>query len=206
MEALRKSDVGERETFTADQIKKLVDAAGGDWSGAVLAGYFTGLRLGDVANLQWHCVDLDNGLLRIKTGKTGSQVTTPIHPDFEKWLRGRPRGIGKAQVFPELAGKRTGGAGGLSAQFAKLMKRAGIVRRLLRSGDGAGHQTSNLSFTACAIHSCRPLLHAGASPAELRQRLSGHADDQTHARYTHHEIEMLRAAVAKLPGIQGIAS
>ena len=205
VEALRNNDAGGRETFAPEQVTKLLNAAEGDWRGAVLTGYLTGLRLGDVANLQWHSVDLDTRLLQIKTGKTGALVTTPIHPELEKWLRSRTRGIGRAPVFPGLAGKHTGGAGGLSAQFAKLLKKAGIARKILRDGAGSGHQTSNLSFH-CLRHSfVSGLANAGVA-AELRQRLSGHSDDDTHARYTHHEIETLREAVAKLPGLGSFAS
>jgi len=43
------------------------------------------------------------------------------------------------------------------------------------------------------------LANAGVS-SELRRKLSGHADERSHARYTHHELDTLRAAVGKLPG------
>ncbi len=200
VEALRDDTDCGREMFTAEQVGQLVQTAEGDWRGAVLAGYFTGLRLGDVANLKWEAVDFGAGVLRVRTTKTKAPIVAPLHPEFEAWLKGECRGIAKAPVFPALAGKRTGGAGGLSAQFAKVLKRAGIARKLLRKGDGAGHRTSNLSFHSLRHTFVSALANAGVAP-ELRQKLSGHADEKTHALYTHHEVETLRAVVAKLPGV-----
>jgi integrase len=40
-------------------------AAEGDWRGAILFGYFTGARLGDIANMRWSAIDLDKGLIRV---------------------------------------------------------------------------------------------------------------------------------------------
>ena len=190
----------QRETFTLKQVAAIVATAEGDWGGAALCGYFTGLRLGDVCGLRWEAIDLEAGILRVQTAKTDTEIVAPLHPDLEKWLRSCRRGIGKAPVFPDLAGKRTGGAGGLSAQFARLLKKAGIIRKTIRSGDGAGHRTSNLSYHSLRHSFVSALANEGVAP-DVRQRLAGHADAKVHARYTHHEIENLRAAVAKLPGL-----
>jgi hypothetical protein len=50
----------ERATFTSAQIAKLVRAADGDWRPAILLGYYSGARLGDVANMQWDAIDWRN--------------------------------------------------------------------------------------------------------------------------------------------------
>lgn len=190
----------ERETFTTEQVGALVEAAEGDWKGAILCGYFTGLRLRDVAEMRWEAVDFDAGLLRIKTRKTGATLTLPLHDDFAEWLRSHPRGIAKAPIFLELAGKGTGGRFGLSGRFKAIMEKAGIKSRVLRDGDGKGRTTSSLSFHSLRHSFVSALANAGVA-RELRQKLSGHADERSHARYTHHELETLREAVAKVPGL-----
>ncbi len=201
VESLRVRDSEGRENFSEEQIRQLVMAAEGDWQGAVLAGYYTGLRLGDVANLNWEAVDLQNGLLRLKTTKTGAAVTMPLHEELKRWLCRQNHRTAKAPVFPTLADKRSGGAGGLSAQFAKLLQRASITRKELRSGEGAGHRTSNLSFHSLRHSFVSALANAGVAP-DVRRKLSGHADERIHARYSHHEIEIMRAAVAKVPNVR----
>jgi integrase len=204
VEPLRDDTDAERETFTTEQVSQLLDAAEGDWKGAILAGYFTGLRLRDVAEMKWEAVDFSAGVLRIKTRKTGAVLVLPLHAEFAAWLRAQPRGIGKAPIFPDLAGKGTGGRFGLSGRFAAIMAAAKIKGRILRGADGTGRKTSSLSFHSLRHSFNSALANAGVGQ-EIRQKLTGHASAAMNDRYTHHEIETLRAAVAKVPGVAGAA-
>ena len=65
-----------KQAFTSEQVKKLLEAAQGEWKGAILAGYTTGMRLGDVVNLNWGNIDFDNGVIAFYQGKTQSEGTT----------------------------------------------------------------------------------------------------------------------------------
>ena len=179
---------------------RLVESAQGDWRGAVLLGATTGLRLGDVANLCWESVDLDAGLLRIETQKTGRVVVLPMHPDFANWLSGRPRGIGKAPVFPELAGKRIAGRRGLSAQFRNIVEAAGITGRVVMR-EGKGRSTNSKTFHGLRHTFISRIGKRGRRPRDppkARRALGC----QAHGIYTHHELETLRGAVAKLPSLK----
>jgi integrase len=50
----------EKDVFTREQLGDLLKAAPSeDWTGAILCGYYTGLRLRDIADLQWSVVNLD---------------------------------------------------------------------------------------------------------------------------------------------------
>lgn len=190
-----------REPFTPDEIAGLLKTAGAksDWKGAVLLAATSGLRLGDIAGLTWACVDLEENLLTVDTQKTGATLKLPMHPDFREWLNKRTRGIGKAPVFPKLAGVRVGGCAGLSAQFRDIVKQAGIVGRVVER-QGIGRATNSKTFHALRHTFISSLANAGVA-SDLRQKLAGHADEKTHANYTHHEIATLTAAIAKLPRI-----
>ena len=96
----------EKETFLPAQISKLLQAAEGDWRAAILLGYYTGARLSDVANMRWNALDLDKGIIRFTPSKTKKAVTIPLHDDLKSELLKNP-GIGKAFLFPSLAGKGT---------------------------------------------------------------------------------------------------
>ena len=195
----------ERDTFTARQVGELIAAAEGDWQGAILTGFTTGLRLRDVADMQWQALDLGAGLLKLRTQKTKAIVTIPLHPDLQAWLEKQPRGIGKAPVFPSLCGKAGSGKSGLSMAFKRIMERAGITGRILRQGIGkAGRTTTSLSFHSLRHSFTSALANAGVTP-EVRQKLTGHTDAASHARYTHHEIQTLRNAVSKVPSLGGRA-
>src|SRR5262249_32325993 len=98
----------EKGTFTGEQVSKLVRSAGTDWRNAILLGYYTGARLGDVANMRWSAIDWSNKIIRFTASKTGKAVTLPLHPQLERELLKKP-GIGNAPMFPTLIGRGTGG-------------------------------------------------------------------------------------------------
>jgi integrase len=191
----------EKDVFTPEQIAALINAAPNeDWKGAILCGYYTGLRLRDVADLEWSAVDLDKRTITVTTRKTGKTVTVPMHPEFAAWLQEQTRGIGKAPVFPSLAGKSGAGKSGLSMQFKRTMERAKIKGRLLREANGAGRSQSSLSFHSLRHSFNSAMANAGVS-SEVRQKLTGHASAKMNAQYTHHELEELRSAVSVIPCI-----
>jgi integrase len=189
----------ERATFTPAQVSKLIRAAEGDWPGAILLGYYTGARLGDVANMQWSAIDWHKKLIRFTPSKTKKPVTVPLHPQLERELLKKP-GIGKAPMFPSLVGKGTGGRFGLSGRFAAIMEKAGIEGKITQHAKG-GRALSNLSFHSLRHSFNSAMANAGVSQ-EIRQQLTGHASAETNKLYTHHELESLRAAVEKLPGLR----
>ena len=202
VEALKDEADTERDVFTPEQVAALLSEAGGDWKGVILAGFYTGLRLRDITELQWQSVDLRENVIRVKTRKTGKGVVIPTSPEFTEWLRSQPRAIGKAPVFPSLAGKSGAGKSGLSMQFKRIMETAGIRGRILRKGEGAGRNTSSLSFHSLRHSFNSALANAGVAQ-EVRQKLTGHSSVAMNDKYTHHEVETLRNAVAKLPKIAG---
>ena len=191
---------GGREAFSPEEVSRLVAQATGAWRGAILLAATSGLRLSDIASLQWGSVDMVAGILRVATGKTGAVVVLPIHPDFAQWLASRQRGIERAKVFPELAGDHVDGARGLSNQFALIVEKAGILRRVT-PGAGKGRTTTSKTFHSLRHAFISQLANNDVAP-EIRQRLVGHADSKVHAGYSHHELATLRSAIEKLPSLK----
>jgi len=191
----------EKDVFTPEQLGALIRVAkNDDWKGAILCGAYTGLRLRDVADLEWSAINWKEQKITVTTGKTRKDVIVPIHPQFALWLKNQTRGIGKAPVFPALAGKSGAGKSGLSMQFKRIMERAKIKGRLLRDATGAGRSQSSLSFHSLRHTFNAALANAGV-PVEIRQKLTGHATAQMNAIYTHHDLEPLRVAVAAIPSL-----
>src|SRR5438067_813387 len=188
----------ERTTFTSKQVAKLVSMAEGDWKNLILAGYYTGARLGDLSNLRWNEIDLNSRLITFTASKTKKPVIIPLHTELERYLLKSP-GVGKALVFPSLAGKATGGKLGLSGQFAAIMAHASIEGKITRH-TARGRANSSLSFHSLRHSFNSALANAGVSQ-EIRQKLTGHATVEMNKLYTHHEIEPLRAAIATLPSL-----
>jgi integrase len=196
----------EKDVFTSEQVGVLVAEAKGDWKGAILCGFYTGLRLKDVTELKWESIDAGLTKLELVPAKTrrkkkNRKVVIPIHSQFAKWLRKQTRGIGKAPVFPSLAGKSGGGKSGLSSSFKRIMERAGIQGRILRERNGEGRSQSSLSFHSLR-HSFNSALANAGVDQEIRQKLIGHASAAMNEVYTHRELEPLRAAIAALPPVK----
>jgi integrase len=188
----------EKGTFTSAQVSRLVRTAEGDWRAAILLGYCTGARLGDVANMRWDAIDWRNKIIRFTPRKTKRPVTLPLHPQLEHELLKRA-GIGKAAMFPALAGKGTGGRHGLSGRFAAIMEKAGIEAK--RTQASGGRTLSNLSFHSLR-HSFNSAMANAGIAQEIRQKLTGHMSAETNKIYTHHELEPLRVAVAAIPSLR----
>jgi integrase len=121
-----------------------------------------------------------------------------MHPQLVEILKQMPEGIGKAPLFPSLHGRSSGSAGGLSNEFAALMKRAGIVVERGSAKEGKGRVVNLKSF-----HSFRHFfvseLASHEISADIRKKMTGHSSDSAHARYTHLSLDHQRKAVAKVP-------
>ena len=59
---------------------------------------------------------------------------------------------------------------------------------------------SHRTFHALGHSFTSGIANAGVAP-ELRMKLTGHSSERVHQRYTHHELEVLKAAMAKLPSL-----
>ena len=198
-----------KDIFRPEQIDALLEASKDtSWEGMILCGLATGLRLGDIARLEWGQIDLRAGVLKLTAQKTGGTQTIPLHANFQAWLKNQTPGIGKAPVFPDLHGKKSGGCSGLSATFKKLMETAGVLGTIVRRGVGdrsniegnkarTGRQTSSLTFHSLRHTATSQMANAGIE-ADQRKAITGHSDDRVHDRYTHYEMDTLKEAVKKI--------
>ena len=91
---------GSGSTFTPEQMSRLVAIAEGDWKGLILAGFYTGARLMDLAKLEWS--NVSDGFIQFRQGKTGGSFQIPIHAELQAWLTTHS-GVGF--VFPNLSEK-----------------------------------------------------------------------------------------------------
>jgi integrase len=193
----------ERGTFTAAEVKLLVDTAAGEWKTLILLAYYTGARLSDCCRMAWDDVDLAGGSLTYTQGKTGHKLTLPLHADLHAHLEALA-GTDNAEPFimPGMANLKTGGRHGLSEGFKRIMRKAGLD---LQTVQGAGvRKLSRRTFHALRHSFTSALANAGVAP-ELRMKLTGHKSEAVHGGYTHHELATLRAAVGKLPGLNAKA-
>ena len=133
---------------------------------------------------------------------TGSmKLHIPMHPKVvDSFLQFSSSDDEGSFVFPKLAGKATGGTGGLSWHFTQIMDAAGVdpmIMRTRKKGE-AGRQVSARGFHSLRHSFVSALANLDVNP-ELRKKLSGHSDSESHKIYTHLDQERLRSAVEKIP-------
>jgi integrase len=205
-----KDDAVAKDTFTSEQVARLVAAAEGtDWKGAILMAYGSGARLQDVANLLWSAIDVINGVVIFKEKKTGRQAVVGLHPDFLDWLAEQPKTPidSESFVFPTLAGRTGTGSHGLCAQFDELMEKAKVEGRILREGSernkegkrtGKGRQVRSLTFHSFG-HTAASAVFNSEAVREVARRVSNHARGGALERYLHQDLAPIREATKLIP-------
>ena len=195
---LPKAVSSEREIFTDDDVKKLLDTAGykSEWFTLILMGIFTGARLGDCARMKWDNVNFQERMLTYEQKKTGKVVRVPLVDDLYDRLHTMREFVDGEYICPELAVRGSGGKHGLSESFNRIVKRAKINPQQIQ---GKGKQ----KFNRLTFHSLRhsfnsALANAGVSQ-ELRMKLTGHSSVGMNDRYTHHALKPLEQAMLVLP-------
>jgi integrase len=197
----------DRDTFSDQQIKALLAIAGPEWRGAILLGFHAGLRLRDATELNWSNVDLEKRRLTFMPRKTssrnGAATVLCLHRDIVTYLAEEAASDNddpNAPLFPSLRGLGTGGTHGLSAQFAKLMDKAGIDVPLGKAKSDKGRRFRKLSFHALRHSFVSRLADAEVSP-DVRKKFVGHSSDRVHDGYTHLDISLQAAAMEKLSSV-----
>lgn len=133
--------------------------------------------------------------------KTGKIVKVPIHVTLWERLHIMHEDDMTAEDYlcPSLCKKGSGGKGGLSEAFMRIVKRAGIDPM---TSKGMGTR----KFNALTFHSLRhsfnsTLANAGVSQ-EVRMKLTGHSSFAMNDRYTHINIAPLASAIQQLPSFE----
>ena len=183
-----------RETFkrrplSKDEIDRLLANSGPRWV-IYLTAIYTGLRRGELKQLQWQDVFLDGEtprvILRAETTKNGKSANLPLHPDacralkrFREEYGGKPCQRIFEGVFPKIP------------TFHKDLQRAGIDR--LRP-DGAKVDFHSFRYTYCNLFPA-----TGAAPGLVKEAMR-HSDLRlTLNTYTASELLPLRETINALP-------
>jgi integrase len=201
----RRAKTQQRRAFTGEEIKAILEVADPEWKGMVLTSlYAGGMRLGDVADLQWEFIDLASREIRFPTEKTGRQLILPIaEPLYRHWheIAGEnPKGPLFPRAF-ELR-QRNIPTSALSNQFYRVLTAAGLVeKRKNRSkgkGRSAGRITGGLGFH-CLRHTATTLLKANGVSDSITREIVGHESVAVSRVYSHIEGGVVREALNKLP-------
>ena len=167
----------ERQYLTLDEIKKLINTECKHpiHKLAFLFSCFTGLRLSDVKNLEWH--NIQNDTIAIRMQKTGEMIYLPLSENAKSWLP--PRGEGR--IFPLKINNTT-----LGKDLDRWVKKAGIDK--------------HITFH-CARHTFATLTLTYGADLYTVSKLLGHQNIQVTQIYAKIVDEKKKEAVNLIPTI-----
>ena len=186
-----------RRDLTLEELSRILASAQGEMRLLIGLGFFTGLRLGDLALVDWGNVDRVNGIIATRSRKTDTPTETRIHPRLAALMEeSETYKEQKGYLMPEIAALYNGGTTGrvkLCRKIAEVFTAAGI-KTSFKEGEARARPD-------CSFHSLRhsyvtQLERVGATLAE-RQALAGHRTQQMAQYYTHAD----GARVLALPDI-----
>ncbi|MEM3206811.1 MAG: tyrosine-type recombinase/integrase [Halobacteria archaeon] len=125
-----------KEMPTREEVQRLLEAAGSQRDRAIVSVLAEcGCRRGELLSLRIRDLSVDRNILRFKfRGKTGERVVPLVQskPDVELWLSMHPaKNDRKAPLWCcEGDGHRPLGAAGLDSLILKLVRRAGLSKKL----------------------------------------------------------------------------
>ena len=196
-----------REAFNEIQLRRILKVANDEWKGMILFGLYTGLRIGDIVNLTWRNLDLQQNGISLTTAKTGRQQVLPIAIPLMNYIEKLPAGDDPtAPLFPKAyaARQRSNDGGTLSNQFHKILVEAKIAEprphRNTGKGRSATRTPSVLSFHSLRHTATSMLKNAGVSDSVTRD-IIGHESAAVSQNYTHIDHETKRKALDKLPDV-----
>jgi integrase len=197
-----------RKPFELDQLSMIYKLANPFWQYMILAGFYSGQRMGDCVTLEIEHVDFGRMMISREMGKVqGKTVHIPITPRLAAAVRAQ---IGERKtgfVWPhEAAAYLRHGADNFSNQFRDILVDAGLAEKRShkkKAGNKAATRSVPHDKTGLSFHSLRhsfvtTLKKSGATQA-VAKALAGHSSDSISELYTHIPAETLSAAIEKLP-------
>lgn len=207
-EALRVSDSVQRKPFTVMEINSiLAKCPSHEWKIVVLMGVYCGMRLGDATRRKVGDFDLETGTVTFipeKKSKQGREVILPLHSSLLSEIKAALKGEksdAAAWLTPKMAKSPIGSSQGLSTQFITIMDLAGVDRGESVEGTGRGRTRFARSFHSTR-HTASTWLANEGIQEDLRMLITDHESREVAKRYTHHSVELLRSAVAKMPNVK----
>ena len=203
---LKTSKASCRRPFSREELLKILEAARNDPSMVLMValGIYTGMRMGDCAQLQWKDVDLGKGILSVVPQKTKRHMSCPIEIPMHSSLR---------KILETWHLEKDSNSGYVCEQNAadylsgRLCKKVKLLLEKCGIETNAKDELGRMKLI-CSFHSLRHTfvslaIESGMSPF-LVSRIVGHSSTAMTQHYWHANSEMARVSFNKLPELECI--
>lgn len=154
-----------------------------------LLSLFTGMRAGEIFNLKFGDIDLDNGIIHIKSPKNGEDRVAYITPEIKEILAPK-KGKSNEYVFKDKNGNKIKE---VSNAYDRAVKRLGLNNGIEDRKDKVVFHTLRHTFASWLVMKGTPLYTVS--------KLMGHKSITMTERYSHLSPDTKRQATEKLTGI-----
>jgi integrase len=205
----RGSKIGKnrKRPFTLQEISDLAARATPFWRYMIVAGFFTGQRMGDLVTLKRSNVHLDENLIYLTSRKTGKQIKVPMAKPLCLLLESIWPKRDDDHFWPDQATKYLMvGSSPFSQEFYSLLTLVGLVvergpkHKSKMIGRNARRHSTELGFHNLRHTFITQIKMAGA-PDSVARELAGHSSNLISAHYTHLPLESLEKAILTLPEV-----
>jgi integrase len=202
----------EMQTYTPDEIRRVLRAADKDRNGHKWHLALSGLRRGEIAGLRWSDIDFDAGTISIERSRVqaGAGNVVENDPKTLSSCRTLPLDDGLAAVLRRASARYAEERLSLGVAHADsgyvAVNEIGepytpdtLTRMWHRLAQSAGVRPIRLHD---ARHSCGTALHLRGVPLAVIAKWLGHADASVTARiYAHSQDDALRSAAQTLGAV-----
>jgi integrase len=203
-----------RRAFTLKELETIYSKAPDDfWRYMILAGFFTGQRMGDLITLPWASVDFAQNQIRLTARKTGRAIVIPLRNELGTLLKGLKRKVGSVKpsdpIWPEQSRlyEQQGSKAFSNRFYEEILLPAGlVVKRTHHAKPTNGktqtaHRMVNEVSFHCLRHTFVSLLKITGASQSTAKELAGHGSDDISDLYTHVDEASLTRAIKQLPPI-----
>lgn len=201
------------QPFTSDELEALrkasreytsQNAEPGFWPAAIEMGYYTGLRLGDIATLTADELRTDDDFLVLIPNKTRhwGDDRVAVHSLSLPWVRMLPPIMEESAdyIWPKAAASYQ--TLHLSEEFTAIAKAAGIqLDREPEEGERRNKAVRLKTFHSLRHTFATDALKAGMTEGELRDQGNWSGTDVIHDHYNHAKMELAKKAARKVASL-----
>ena len=194
LEALRKS----ARTFVSQFAEP------GFWPAAIEMGYYTGLRLGDIATLTSIELRTEDDFLVLVPNKTRhwGDDRVAVHSLSLPWVRMLPPILEESNDFIWPLAAASYQATRLSDDFTAIAKTAGIqLDREPEEGERRNKAVRLKTFHSLRHTFATDALKAGMTESELRDQGNWSGTEVIHDHYNHAKMELAKKAARKVASL-----
>ncbi|MBQ7178467.1 MAG: tyrosine-type recombinase/integrase [Victivallales bacterium] len=198
------------QPFTHDELEALRKAAReytsqnaepGFWPAAIEMGYYTGLRLGDIATLTSNELRTEDDFLVLIPNKTRhwGDDRVAVHSLSLPWVRMLPPILEESDAFIWPKAATSYQATKLSEEFTAIAKAAGIqLDREPEDGERRNKAVRLKTFHSLRHTFATDALKAGMTESDLRDQGNWSGTEVIHDHYNHAKMELAKKAARKV--------